>query len=351
MELDYKAKFKDSAKHFQTGLAYMLPFLTIGALGRVIPVLFGQGTNVAKMTNPLFAAMYTAGNVGFDLFIPVMAAYISYAIADTPGIAPGLVVGLLAKNGGSGYLGGLLGGFLAGYMTYTIMGLSFKVSKLWRTSWDRLVPALGALVISIFIALVVNPPVKLLIDATTAWLTGLGTGSYALIGLIMGGIVGVDFGGPLSQAKHAFALAAFGSGIMIPLGIAGATVSCPPVGMCLATFLAPHLFNEALRDYGRTSILYSIIGGWTEIAIPFVVDDWLRVTIASILGSAVAGTMAGFIKLQKSAPAGGILAIVLYDRWWGYLLCLGVGSVIVAVLAILLKSMGKRKATPSEQAS
>jgi PTS system fructose-specific IIC component len=104
----------------------MLPVLMIGALGKAIPILFGQGSDP---TNPIFKAFLAAGNFGFNMFIPVLAAYISFAIADLPGLAPGLIIGLIAKDGGSGYLGGLLGGFLAGYMTYTIMGLSYRFPK------------------------------------------------------------------------------------------------------------------------------------------------------------------------------------------------------------------------------
>lgn len=349
MDLDFRAKLKDSVKHFQTGLAYMLPFLSIGALGRVIPVLLGQ-RNVAEMP-PLFAAMYQAGNVGFDLFIPIMAGYISYAIADTPGLAPGVIVGVLARAGGSGYLGGLLGGFVAGYMTYAIMGLSKQLPDVLRTSWDRLAPGLGALVVSIFINLIVNPPVKTVMDATTAWLNTMGTGSYALLGTVMGGIPGVDFGGPLSQAKFMFALGSFERGVLVPMAIAGASSSVPPIGMCLATFLAPRLYDERLRSYGQTSMLYALIGGWTEIGIPFVVDDWLRVTVACIVGSAVAGAIAGAIALKVQMPMLGVLGIVLYDKWWGYLLAMGVGSVVTALLANLLKSRAKTNLAPSDQTS
>lgn len=260
MDLDYKAKLKDSIKHFQTGVAYMLPFLMLGALGKVIPTLFGQGMNP---TNPILSAILTAGNVGMDIFIPVMAAYISFAIADTPGIAPGLVIGVVAKAGGSGYIGGLLGGFLAGYMTYTLVGLSRKLPHALKSTWDGIMPSLGGLLLSIVIVLFVNPPVKLLMDSAAAWLGGLTNGSNALLGTIMGGIVGVDFGGPLGQAKFAFALAALDKGLLVPLAITGATASIPAIGMCLATYITPKLFKENMRSYGKTSLLYALIGGWT----------------------------------------------------------------------------------------
>jgi len=341
MKLDYKAKFKDSLKHFQTGLAYMLPVLMIGALGKAIPILFGQGNDPA---NPIFKAFLAAGNFGFNMFIPVLAAYISFAIADLPGLAPGLIIGLIAKDGGSGYLGGLLGGFLAGYMTYTIMGLSDKFPKTLKSTWDNVAPSLGALIVAVIIFLFVNPPVKLLMEGITNLLTGMTNAALAALGAVMGGLVGVDFGGPIGQAKFFFALGALEQKFLVPMAIAGATASCPAVGMCLATYLAPHLYKEKMRDYGRTSIVYSLIGGWTEIAIPFVVDDWLRVTIASIVGSAVAGAIAGFISLQVLSPGLGVLYLPLYDKWWGYLLAMGVGSLVVALLANFLKSSALKTA-------
>lgn len=345
MGLDYKSKLKETIKHFQTGLAFMLPFLVIGAMGRIIPILFGH---TSSTKDPFFGAMYMAGNIGFDLFVPILAGYIAYAIADTPGLAPGLVIGVIAKNGGSGYLGALLGGFLTGYAVYTIMQLSTKLPSIVRTTWDKFAPALVTIAVGLFVVMIINPPVKWVMDVTTAWLSGMSSTHYTMLGAVMGAIPGIDFGGPLSQAKYMFALGAFEKNILTPLAIVSATIAVPPVGLCLATIVKPNLFKEEIRKYGQTSIVYALFGGWTEIAIPFVVDDWWRVTASAIAGGAVAGGIAGSLMLQKMAPGGALLALPLYDRWWGYLLCLGTGSLVTMSLAILLKSIAKRPVEASE---
>jgi len=338
MKLDYKAKLKDTLKHFQTGIAYMLPFIMIGAMGRVIPVLFGQGQSP---TNPFFAAIRQVGDTGMSMFIPFMAGYIAYAIADKPAIAPGVVAGIIAKAGGSGYLGGLLGGFLAGYVTYTLGGLRWKISDKWKATWDSFIPALGGLAVSVSIILLLNPPIKELVEAITTFLTNMGKGSSTLLGIVMGMIPGIDFGGPFSQAKFAFAMAALEQDIIVPAGLCY-TATVAPIGMCLATYLAPHLFKEEIRNYGRSSLIYAIFGGWTEIAIPFAVDDWWRVSLASVIGGIVGGAIGGYFELGMYAPVPGVFAITVTDKPWVFLIGTFVGAVVTALAVILLKKITKK---------
>ena len=340
MSIDYKAKLKDSVKHFQTGLKYMLPVIMIGALGKAVPALFGQGT---EATNPILAAFLAAGNQGMALFIPVMAAYLAYAIADTPGIAPGLIVGVLAYAGGGGYIGGIVGGFVAGYIIYTIMEFTEKIPENFKSAWVNIMPSLGGLIAAFLIVEFFNPPIKALMDAATNWLMNMQESSLGILGAVVGGIAGVDFGGPLGQAKFAFSLAALGQGFNIPMAVCGVSATVPPLGMCLATYFSPRLYSDEMRAYGKTSIAYTLIGGWTEIAIPFVVDDWFNVTIACTVGSAIAGAIAGLVGLTIPAPGLGVLYVALFNKWWGYFLALGVGALVTAFLVNVLKTIRAKK--------
>jgi PTS system fructose-specific IIC component/fructose-specific PTS system IIC-like component len=328
-----RAVFRDSALHFRTGVSFMLPFLLIGSfMGSLAAVLGGDRTEIGRIFR-------TAGVIGVDNFVVVMAGYIAFSIGDNAAIAPGLLIGFLAKQLGLGYLGALLAGFGVGYAV-RLLG-TIKVGELWRSVWGMLAPVVATVLVALFMALVVRRPVALVTKAMTGFLYSLGSRQNALLGAVMGALGGLDFGGPFSKVQSTFATAVMDAKVYVPLGITGAFVTVPPLGMCLATRLAPRLYSESEMAYAKQSWLFALIGGFTEIVIPLATGDMWRVTAASVLGCVVTGTIAGFYELKLYTPVLGLPQWFFYDRPWVYLGALVPGVIVVALAANTLKSLAR----------
>lgn len=331
-----KTIFKNTGLHFRTGVSYMLPVILIGGVAGSLAVI--GGTEIADGT--IWKIFKDIGEIGLKYFVPVMAAYTAYSICDNPGIAPGFIVGILAQQIGTGYLGALLGGILVGYVTYML--LKVELPSMLQSTWGFMAPVLGAIIVCLFLFYVVGPPIAALMDFLTDFLTNLGEGGSGILGAVMGFLGGIDYGGPFSKTQSTFATAVMDIDLFVPLGICGAIVIVPPLGMCLATFLKPKLYTKTEREYAKSSWLYSIIGGFTEIVIPLAAGDLWRVTVATALGSTVAGVVAGYFLLELSTPVLGIAQWFFYDKPLIFILSVVVGSITVALVANLLKGVSNR---------
>lgn len=327
--------FRQTGLHVRTGVSFMLPFLLIGGF---IGSLAALGTQ--SSTSPVWPLFKQIGGLGISYFIVVMAGYISYSIADNAGIAPGLIIGFLAKQSDTGYLGALLGGLLAGYATRMIMQI--KLPELWRTTWGMIAPVFSTLLVALFICFVVASPVAWLMGMIKDLLYSLEKSGGAGLGAAMGVLGGLDFGGPFSKVQSTFATAVMDMKIYTPLGITAAFVTVPPLGMCLAAGLAPSLYSAGERQYAKQSWLYAFIGGFTEIVIPLAVGDLAKVTIASICGCVVSGTIAGWTGLKLFTPVLGLPQWFFFDRPWLYWISLVPGVLTVALTVNFLKAMGGR---------
>lgn len=328
-------------KHLMSGVSNMLPFVVGG--GILIAISFMFGIKAFDPNDPSFhpiaeALMTIGGGNAFGLMIPVLAGFIAMSIADRPGFAPGMVGGFMAATGGAGFLGGLIAGFLAGYL---VVGLKKAFSGLPQ-SFEGIKPVLlyplfGILLTGLIMLYIVIDPVKALNEALTGWLKGMGTGNLVILGLILGGMMAIDMGGPINKAAFTFGIAMIDAGNFAPHAAIMAGGMVPPLGLALATTFFKNKFTAAERDAGKTCYIMgaSFI---TEGAIPFAAADPGRVIPSIIIGSAVAGALSMVFGIGLPAPHGGLFVIPVVDgNAFLYILSILIGAVVSGLLVGLLK--------------
>lgn len=326
--------FKNIGLHFRTGVSYMLPILLIGGF-------FGSVAVLGKDSEAEIWLMFkNIGEIGLKYFVPIMAAYVAFSIADTPGIAPGFIIGILAQQTDSGYLGALFGGILVGYATFMV--LKIKLPDMFQSAWGMIAPVFSTLLVAIIVQFVIGPPLGKLMMAIGNELHSLGSEGNSALGAVMGALGGLDYGGPFSKTQSTFATAAMDLKSYIPLGITAAFVTVPPLGLCLATFLKPKLYTKSEREYAKGSWVYTFVAGFTEIAIPLAANDIVRSTVATVIGCSVSGSIAGYFALELYTPVLGIPQWFFFNKplvYWGSLLA---GVLTTAFLVNLLKQINKR---------
>lgn len=328
-------------KHLMSGVSNMLPFVVGG--GILIAICFMFGIKSFDPNDPNFnefakLLMDIGGGSAFKLMIPVLAGFIGMSIADRPGFAPAMVGGLIAANNGAGFLGGLIAGFLGGY---AVIGLK-KIFAGLPSSLDGIKPVLLYPLFGIFITgavmlLVVVKPVSLLNGSLETWLNSMGTGNKVLLGLILGGMMAVDMGGPINKAAFTFGIAMIDAGNFAPHAAVMAGGMVPPLGIALATTVFKNRFTKNEIDAGKTCYIMgaSFI---TEGAIPFAAADPGRVIPSIITGSAIAGALTMMFNIGLPAPHGGMFVIPLvYGSPLMYCLAITVGSVVTAMMIGMLK--------------
>ena len=340
-------------KHLMTGVSFMLPFVVSGGILIALAFLFDklagvQGAADAAGSSALGSTTYIAklfmdiGGAAFGLFIPILGAYIAYSIGERPALTAGFVGGALAVSGGSGFLGAMLAGFLAGYVTkLVIASLKGLPKSLNGIKAILLYPLLTVLLTGVLMIIILNPPVRFINESLVHWLQTMGGTSRILLGIILGGMMAVDMGGPVNKAAYVFATGTlataaageYGTPIMAAV-MAGGMV--PPLGIALATTIFKNKFNTEEREAGKTNYIMGL-SFFTEGAIPFAAGDPLRVLPASIAGSAVAGAISMFFNISIPAPHGGLVVAFLSNNAWVYLLAILIGAVITAVILGLLK--------------
>jgi PTS system fructose-specific IIC component len=328
-------------KHLMNGVSNMLPFVVGGGILIAISFMFGiHASDPNHETYNAFAEALSTigGGNAFGLMIPVLAGFIALSIADRPGLAPGMVGGFMAAQGGAGFLGGLIAGFLAGY----IVVLLKKLLAGMPASLEGIKPVLLYPVLSIFsvgmiMFFVVNKPVSALNLQISEFLSGLGTGNLVLLGLILGGMMAIDMGGPINKAAFTFGIAMIDSGNFAPHAAVMAGGMVPPLGIALATTIFRSKFTKREREAGITCYIMgaSFI---TEGAIPFAASDPARVIPSIVTGSAVAGALAMFFGNGLRAPHGGAFVIPLVEgNPLLYLLAIVIGAVVTAIMLGFLK--------------
>lgn len=330
------------------GVSHMLPFVVGG--GILIAVAFlidGLAVDVNALSpddrgnfgtiTPAAALFKNIGDVAFGFMLPVLAGYIAAAIGDRPALAAGFVGGMMAANGKSGFLGALVAGFAAGYL---IQGLRVLCSKLPQ-ALEKIAPVLiypvfGALFIGLAMSFIVEPVMGSINTALFNGLTGMGSSSKIVLGLVLGGMMAIDMGGPFNKAAYVFGTAAIASGnyeIMAAVMIGGMT---PPCAIALATLLFKDKFTREERQSGPTNFIMGL-AFITEGAIPYAAADPLRVLPSCIIGSAVAGALSMAFGCTLMAPHGGIFVVPVMGNALMYLAALAAGTVISALLLGILK--------------
>ena len=351
-------------KAVMTGISYMIPFVAAGgilvALGFVfeaitMPNLGDVNTKAILGSATLFnlgdvhwtlylgAVLQTIGGFGLSLMVPALAAYIAYGLAQRPGIAPGFIAGSVALAVNAGFLGGIVGGILAGLIAYALGTL--KLPR-WLGSMMPVVvtPLVTSLVAGLAMYLLLGAPLAWVMTTLQDWLTSMSGGSALLLGLILGAMMASDLGGPINKAAYLFATAGLSSGATVNQEIMAAVIisgMVPPLAMALATTLRPKLFNENERENGKAAWLLgaSFI---SEGAIPFASADPARVIPSTIVGGAIAGAISMGAHVASPAPHGGIWIIGLAQNPLMFLAAVVAGTVVSALLYVVLKSLGAR---------
>ena len=344
---------KESAAHkiytqLMNGVSHMLPFVVGGGILIAIAFLIDglsidinalpadQRGNFGTIT-PVAAMFKNIGGVAFGLMLPVLAGFIGMAIGDRPALALGFVGGMMAANGKSGFLGALVAGFLAGYL---ILGLRKICDKL-PDAIEKLAPVLiypvvGILIMGLAMSFVVEPIMGGINTGLNNFLSGMGDSSRIVLGLILGGMMAIDMGGPFNKAAYVFGTAAITAGnydIMAAVMIGGMT---PPCAIALATLLFKNKFTKEERDAGPTNFIMGL-AFITEGAIPFAASDPLHVLPSCIIGSALAGALSMAFHCTLMAPHGGIFVFPVVGNAVMYLVALVAGTVVSALLLGVLK--------------
>ena len=330
------------------GVSHMLPFVVGGgiliALAFLIDGLCVDMNALAEADRgnfgtitPVAAQLKTIGGLAFGLMLPVLAGYIGEAIGDRPALAVGFVGGLMAANGKSGFLGALVAGFVSGYLILLLRKLCDKLPEaLEKIAPVLIYPVVGILGIGLIMNFAVEPVMGAINTALNNGLTGMGGSSKIVLGLILGGMMAIDMGGPFNKAAYVFGTAAIAAGnydIMAAVMIGGMT---PPCAIALATLLFKDKFTKSEREAGPTNFVMGL-AFITEGAIPYAAADPLHVLPSCIAGSAVAGALSMAFGCTLMAPHGGIFVFPVVGNAIMYLVALVAGTVISAVLLGVLK--------------
>ena len=335
-------------KHLMNGVSHMLPFVVGGGILIAIAFLIDgfsvdlnslpadQRSNFGTITQA--AALFKGiGGTAFGFMLPILAGFIAMSIADRPGLAVGFVGGSIAANGTSGFLGALVAGFVAGYIVLLLKKIFSKLPEsLDGMKPVLLYPLLGIFIVGVIMQFVVEPPIGALNTAINNGLNGLNGASAVVLGVLLGGMMAVDMGGPVNKAAYVFGTASIAAGnynIMAAVMIGGMV---PPLAIALATIFFKNKFTAEERKAGPTNFIMGL-SFITEGAIPFAASDPLHVLPACVVGSAVAGGLSMAFGCTLMAPHGGIFVVPTIGNPLMYLVALVIGAFIACGLLGLLK--------------
>jgi len=327
------------------GVTYLLPFVVAGSIFIAFAFMvnstsfgnidFGTGTTIQTW-------FQETGAIIMGFVLPVLAGYISYAIADRPGMLPGFIAGALALAGDSGFLGALLGGFIAGYVSLGLIKLFDHLPHSWSgIKTIILFPVLGILFTAILM-LGVNVVVTPLSNSLQTFLSGLNGLSAIVIGLLAGAMMAYDMGGPVNKIAYLIGVASIINGtssmLMASVMVGGMT---PPLGIALATLLFKKKFTGEQIKLGRNNWIMGATF-MTEGAIPFASENPKAVLPSIMIGSAIAGSLTAIFQTTLSIPHGGIFVIVFMHNWWGFVIALLSGMIVTAFMLVIRLTTHKK---------
>ena len=325
-------------KHLMTGVSHMLPLVVAGGLLIAISFMFGieafKDENIAGGLPK--ALMDIGGGAAFHLMITVFAGYVAFSIADRPGLAVGLIGGMLATTAGAGILGGIIAGFLAGYVVKGLNDVIKLPPSLMSLKPILILPLLGSFIVGLAMIYLINPPVAKIMTALSEWLKSMGDVNAMGLGVIIGTMMCIDMGGPVNKAAYTFSVGMIASQVYTPMAAAMAAGMVPPIGMAIATWLARSKFTSNQRDAGKASFVLGLCF-ISEGALPFVAADPLRVIISSVLGGATAGAISMSLGITLQAPHGGLFVVPFVSDPLMYLAAIAIGSVVTGVIYAVIK--------------
>ena len=328
-------------KHLMNGVSHMLPFVIGGGILIALAFLldtFDPANPGNFGSNVWYAKTFMdIGGISFGFMLPVLAGFIAMSIADRPGLAVGFVGGALAGASGAGFLGALIAGFVAGYIVNALKKVFADLPQsLEGIKPVLLYPLLGVFLVGIIMIFVINPPVAGINNWLVETLRGMDTSSRVFIGLIMGGMMAVDMGGPVNKAAYVVGTGMLASGEYSIMASVMAGGMVPPIAIALATTLFKNRFTEQQRKSGVVNYIMGL-SFITEGAIPFAAADPIRVIPSCIIGSATAGALSMFFDCTLRAPHGGIFVVPTIGNPLLYLVAILVGAVISAVCLGIVK--------------
>ena len=337
--------------YLMNGVSRMLPFVVGGGILIALAFLIDglsvdlnalpadQRGNFGTIT-PAAALLKGIGGTAFGFMLPILAGFIGMAIGDRPALALGFVGGMMAANGKSGFLGALAAGFVAGYVIRLLRKLCEKLPQaVEKIAPVLLYPVFGILIMGLFMTFIVEPVMGGINTGLNTMLSTMGQSSKIVLGLVLGGMMAIDMGGPFNKAAYVFGTAAIAAGnydIMAAVMVGGMT---PPCAIALATLLFKNKFTKEEREAGPTNFIMGL-AFITEGAIPYAASDPLHVLPACIVGSAVAGAISMAFQCTLMAPHGGIFVFMVVGNAWMYLAALLAGTAVsTALLGILKKNV------------
>ena len=325
-------------KHLMTGVSHMLPLVVAGGLLIAISFMFGieafKDENIAGGLPK--ALMDIGGGAAFHLMIAVFAGYVAFSIADRPGLAVGLIGGMLATTAGAGILGGIIAGFLAGYVVKGLNDVIKLPPSLMSLKPILILPLLGSFIVGLAMIYLINPPVAKIMTALSEWLKSMGDVNAMVLGVIIGTMMCIDMGGPVNKAAYTFSVGMIASQVYTPMAAAMAAGMVPPIGMAIATWLARNKFTANQRDAGKASFVLGLCF-ISEGALPFVAADPLRVIISCVIGGATAGAISMSLGIALQAPHGGLFVVPFVSEPLMYLAAIAIGAVVTGVIYALIK--------------
>ena len=335
-----------------TGVSFMIPFVTIGGIFLAVAYAIGDTQAVFESTGSAGWFLAQIGVAGLTIMVPILGGYIAYAIADRPGLAPGFllayilqqgnvvaeaatVIGISGGEAGAGYLGAIVAGLLAGYVARFFKNLD--VPEFIQPMMPvLLIPVATMAVLTPVMLFVLGVPVALANEGLTSFLQSMRGGQAIVVGLILGGMMAFDMGGPVNKVSYVFATGLITEEIYAPMAAVMIGGMIPPIGLALSNFIAPHKYAAEMYENGKSGIVLGL-SFITEGAIPYAAADPLRVIPAIVAGSAVGGATSMALGVTMPAPHGGIFVVLLSNQPLAFLGSILLGSLVTAVVATVIK--------------
>ncbi len=330
-------------RHLLTGVSYAIPFIACGGIMIAFAIAFApmtpKGPDFSNF--PTLKLINQIGTAAFSLMLPVLAGYISYSIAERPGLVPGFVGGYLAGEVKAGFLGAILAGLLAGYIVKLIKKV--PVSKYLRPIMPILViPLLSSALIGVLMLEVLGVPIAHLMASATGILKTMSTGSNIWLGIVLGAMIAFDMGGPINKTAFFFGAAMIQEGNPYIMGACAAAICTPPLGLGLATLLRKKLWSEEDREAGIAGLAMGMIG-ITEGAIPFAAADPVRIIRCIMVGSMVASVVAMLGGVGDPAPHGGPIVLLGVSHKLAYVMAILAGTFVTTLCVIVVKSFSAQR--------
>jgi fructose-specific phosphotransferase system IIC component len=334
-------------KYLLSGVSYAIPFVACGGIMIAVAIGFAPMTPSGPDFShaPFLKLILDIGSAAFFFLVPVLAAYISFGIADRPGLVAGFVGGYIANQVGAGFLGGLVAGLLAGFVVLFLKKIRLPV-YLRPVMPILVIPVISSFVVGLIMYAVIGTPIREIMTFLSGWLASMGTGNSIVLGMILGAMIAFDMGGPVNKVAFFFGAAMIKEGNFAVMGACAAAICIPPIGLGLATVLGRGLWSEEEREAGYAGLAMGMIG-ITEGAIPFAAADPFRVIPAIMAGSMVGAVTAMLGGVGDHAPHGGPIVLPVIDNKLMFAVAIVLGSLTVALIINAVRKWSSNRSVHS----